>query len=90
MTLLRLTDTESLTPPEAAARARHSSPGPFQDAVANMFIRNGVSATTTAQFYGIGLREVNAIVTWVAETNLRRLMQTPPPWSPQPPPDSTT
>lgn len=80
MTLIRLTDHESMTPDEELGRGRKSAPGPFQDAVAGMFIR-GVTAPTTARFFNIGLREVNAIVRWVCETNMRR-----PPIPPTRPP----
>lgn len=80
MKLTYHTDSESMTPAEDTARARRMAPGPFQDAVARMFIHSEVSAWSTAQFFNIGLKEVNAMVTWVAETNLRRLMNTPAPW----------
>jgi len=68
---------EPLTPAEQRARDRKLSPGPYQDAVARMFI-GGVQAHTVASFYRIGVTEVAGIVRWVCEANLRRTPESTP------------
>lgn len=45
-----------------------TTPSPYADAVAYMFI-SGVSADTVAQFFRIGLDEVAAYVRWVCTVN---------------------